>query len=62
MYRPVMYGPIPTLSPYKVSIPVRFLIADIGECDETGTIIDLEGGMSWGFGPSEPRVTRVTIL
>ena len=46
---PVMYGPIPTLGPYKVSIPVGFLIVDIGECDETGTIINLEGGMSRGF-------------
>ena len=51
-----------TLSPYKVSIPIGFLIVYKGECDETGTIINLERGVSWGFSPSEPQVTRVTIF
>ena len=59
---PVVYRPIPTLGPYKVSIPVRFLIADIGERDKTGTVVNLERGMSRGFGLSEPWVTGVTIL
>ena len=53
---------IPTLGPYKVSIPIGFLITDVGECDEMGTVIDLERGVSWGFGPSELRVTRVTVF
>ena len=53
---------IPTLGLYKVSIPICFLIADKGEHDETRTVIDLEGGMSWGFGPSEPWMTGVTIF
>ena len=57
-----MYGSIPTFGPYKVSIPVRFLIVDVGECDKMGTVIDLERGVSWGFSPSEPGVTGVTIL
>ena len=59
---PVMDWLIPTFGPYKVSIPICFLIADKGERDETGTIINLEGGISRGFGPLEPRVTGVTIF
>ena len=62
MDRPVMYGLIPTLGPYKVSIPIGLLIMDIGERYEMGTVIDLERGVSRCFGPSEPQVTGVTFL
>jgi hypothetical protein len=59
---PVVDWLIPTLGPYKVSIPIGFLVVYKGECNESGTVIDLERGMSWGFSPSEPWVTRVTIF
>ena len=61
MDRPVVDGSIPTLGPYKVSIPVRFLITDVGECDEMGAVVNLEGGMSRVLRSCGPNVRLVQM-